>query len=88
MSSCTIRIERLANGYTVRMTDPTIVEKNKKREGARKPDAPYPPWQDPEVTLAFETPKAVLQFLRDNLEKALPTDEYETSFTKALKEDM
>ena len=86
MSSCTIRIERLANGYTVRMTDPTIVAKNKKRD-TRKPRDPYVSYQDPEVTLAFETPKAVMKFLQENLEKALPMDEFETSFTKALKED-
>jgi hypothetical protein len=86
-SSCTIRINKLANGFTVSMTDPEIVKANKKREEKRKPDSPYPPWRDPEVTMAFEDADSVITFLKDNLDKAMPNDDdYETSFTKALKE--
>lgn len=79
---CTIRIERLANGWSVRMTDPKIVAANNKRseKGA------YTPYRDPEVTFAFDDAKGVMKFLEANLEKALPTDEYDTSFAKALGE--
>ena len=82
-SDCRIIISRLANGWTVRMTDPKIVEKNQKRDGK---NGSYAPWQDPEVTFAFDTPKDVLKFLNANLEKALPVDEFDTSFAKALGE--
>lgn len=81
-SDCRITISRLANGWSVRMTDPKIVEKNNKRDDKNG----YRPWTDPEVTFAFDTPKDVLKFLNANLEKALPTDEYDTSFAKALGE--
>lgn len=81
-NSCTIRINRLANGWSVQMTDPKIVEANNKRSDK----SGYTPWKDPEVTFAFDDAKGVLEFLNANLEKALPTDEYDTSFAKALGE--
>ena len=83
MDDCRITISRLANGWSVRMTDPKIVEVNRKRDSSK---GPYTPYRDPEVTMAFDTPKDVLKFLTANLEKALPTDEFETSFIKALGE--
>ena len=79
---CRISISRLANGWTVRMTDPKIAEANNKRSDKNG----YTPYRDPEVTFAFDTPKDVLKFLNANLEKALPTDEFDTSFVKALGE--
>lgn len=79
---CRISISRLANGWTVRMTDPKIAEANNKREKNNYST----PYRDPEVTFAFDTPKDVLKFLTANLEKSLPTDEFETSFVKALGE--
>lgn len=82
-NSCTIRIERLANGWTVRMTDPKIVEANNKRSEKSNYSTP---WKDPEVTFAFDDSKGVMKFLQANLEKALPVDEYDTSFAKALGE--
>lgn len=80
---CTVRIERLANGWSVRMTDPKIVEANNKRSTK---GGDYAPYRDPEVTFAFDDAKGVLAFLNANLEKALPTDEFDTSFAKALGE--
>lgn len=81
-SDCRITISRLANGWTVRMTDPKISAANNKRSEKGS----YTPYRDPEVTFAFDTPKEVLKFLNANLEKALPTDEFDTSFVKALGE--
>ena len=75
--SCVIRIERAVNGYEVEMTDPKIRAENMK---------PNTKWRDPEVSFVFKTVKEVTDFLVANLDKALPMDEYETSFTKALKE--
>lgn len=82
MSDCNIRIRRLVNGFTVTMTDPKIVEKNKKRDNSKS----YVPWQDPEVTMAFKNAEEVNKFLSENLESVLPSDEFDTSFAKALAE--
>lgn len=83
MDSCSIKIKRLANGFEVQMTDPDIVKQNqapsKKGEIGR--------WRDPEVTYAFKTTDEVMKFLNKNLAKAMPTDEYETSFDAAMKEE-
>lgn len=83
MSDCNIRIKRLVNGYTVCMTDPKIVEQNRKRDNSKGPSI----WKDPEVTMAFKTEEEVIKFLKANLSKVLPTDEYETSFAEALGEE-
>lgn len=72
-----IRIERAVNGYEVEMTDPKIAAENRK---------PNSRWKDPEVCFVFKTVEEVLGFLKSNLDKALPMDEYETSFDAALKE--
>lgn len=86
MSSCNIRIERLVNGYTIEMTDPELVKKNNKRD--TKGASSCAPWVDPNVTLMFETAEEIIKFLTDNIEKVLPSDEFETSFTRALKEEV
>lgn len=82
---CTIRITRLQNGYTVSMTDPAIVEQNKKRNDA-KDGCCGVAWQDPDVKYAFTKKQEVLDFISANIDKALPDDEYASSFDKALKE--
>lgn len=77
MSEYVCRIERLANGFEVEMTDPKIVEQNQKGKGS---------WRDPNVGYAFKTVQEVLDFLGKNLEAALPMDEYESAFDMASKE--
>lgn len=73
------KIERLANGYEVEVTDPKIAEANKKSKMGG--------WKDPKVSYAFKTTKEVLTFLEKNLDKALPLDEYESSFDVAAKDE-
>lgn len=76
--SCVAKIEKAANGYEVEMTDPKIAAANAK-PGAR--------WRDPEVSFVFKTVEEVLGFLKTNLDKAVPIDEYGTSFDAAAKEE-
>lgn len=83
MSEPICKIERMANGYEVEITDPKIVEQNRKASKGGNPM----PWKDPNVSYAFKTVKEVLDFLGKNLETALPMDEYESSFKEASKED-
>lgn len=72
------KIERLANGYEVEITDPKIVEQNKTGKGGYK---------NPEVSYAFKSVDEVLKFLGKNLETAMPLDDYESSFDMAAKDD-
>lgn len=81
MGDYVCKIERLANGYEVEITDPKIVAANKKSTGLSKG------WKDPKVCYAFKTIKEVLAFLEKNLDKALPLDEYESSFDMAAKNE-
>jgi hypothetical protein len=83
-NDCTIRIERLQNGFTVRVTDPKIVKQNDERN--KGGDSCCAPWQDPEVKYAFTTKEEVIAFITENLDKALPVDEYSSTFDKAVKD--
>ncbi len=74
-----VRIERAANGYEVCVTDPEIVAANRKAKTEG-------PWRDPEREYVFKTLKEVLDFLDKNLDKALPADEFDSSFAAALAE--
>lgn len=77
MSAC-VRIERMANGYEVEINDPKIVAENQK---------PNSRWRDPQVSFSFNKIEDLLEFLKKSLEKALPLDEFESAFIKALVED-
>jgi hypothetical protein len=60
MSETVLRVEKLENGYTVEVCDPSVMAKNK------SPKAPYKsPWKE----YAFTTPKEALAFIT----KVLPT---------------
>ena len=74
--NCSVRIERIANGYEVCVTDPKIVKEN------AKPNSRY---RDATKEYAFQNIKQVLDFLQKNLDKALPDDEYSSSFDEAAK---
>jgi hypothetical protein len=82
MSDYVCKIERLENGFEVEIRDPKIAEQNMK-SSKNGPSV----WKDPNVSYAFKNVKEVLDFLGKNLEKALPMDEYESSFKEASKED-
>jgi hypothetical protein len=88
-SDCDIRIQRHQNGFTVRITDPKIVKANRERDKARsaKSDCcPATEWRDPQVSYAFTTREEVSQFIKDNIDKALPVDEFSSSFDQAVKD--
>jgi hypothetical protein len=92
-SDCDIRIQRHQNGYTVRITDPAIVKANKARDEERRKArngggdcCPSSEWRDPQVSYAFTTREEVSQFIKDNIDKALPVDEFSSSFDKAVKD--
>jgi len=77
-----VRIERAKNGFTVEMRDPKIDEQNRKGEN----EGGSTEYRSPFVSYVFESTEAVLEFLGENLEKAMPLDEFETSFEEASKE--
>lgn len=79
-NTCTIRIERVQNGYVMEITDPDIVKANKDKESYGKG------WRDPDVKYTFEDSGELLGFLKKNIDKALPMGEYEASFDAAVKE--
>ncbi len=85
MSDCVVRIDKLANGYEVEMTDPKIVEANNKRDNST--GGKYTPWKDPKVGYVFKTVDEVVGFLTKALPTAMPVkDDYSTSFDSALGE--
>lgn len=77
---CTIRIERIQNGFVLEITDPEIVKENKDKESFGKG------WRDPDVKYNFDTSEDLMEFLSENIDKALPMDEYSASFDAAVKE--
>ena len=79
-----VRIERAKNGFTVEMRDPKIDEQNRKRD---EDDGPEEGFRSPFVSYVFESVEAVLAFLGENLEKAMPLDEFETSFKEAVAKE-
>jgi hypothetical protein len=83
-SDCNINIERTQNGYLVRMTDPAIVEQNEKRD--KSDGGCCAPWQDPQVKYSFEDKAGVIDFITKNIDKALPVDEYSSTFDKLAKD--
>jgi len=80
MTDTVVRIERARNGFTVEMRDPEIEKKNQTDTGVPSK------YVDPYVSFVFETVDDVLTFLKENLEKAMPLDEFSSSFDDAMKE--
>ncbi len=74
------KIERLANGFEVEMTDPAIVKAN-------RTSGPNRSWRSPEVSYAFKTVGEVVKFLEKNLDKAVSDDEYGSTFDVAASKD-
>lgn len=83
---CDIRIQRHQNGYTVRITDPAKVKANRERDKNRGKDGCcVSEWQDPQVSYAFTTRDEVTTFIKDNIDKALPDDEFSSTFDAVVK---
>jgi hypothetical protein len=76
------RIEKMRNGYEVELRDPAIVKAN----SAPSKKGEYTPYRDPCVSYVFGSVDEVLKFLKKNLEKALPDDEYDSAFDEAAKD--
>lgn len=70
------RIERLENGYEVELFDPEIEKANRKSTT----------YHDPYKSYAFESTDAVLEFLKENLEKSKKSDAFGDAFKSAVKE--
>ena len=81
-----VRIKRLSNGYTIRLRDPKIVKANQKRDRSSS-GAPYAPYKDPEREFAFTDIDKVLAWLKANLDKALPEDDFDSAFSTAVEDD-
>lgn len=77
-----VKISRAQNGYLCSMNDPKIVAQNRKRDLSRS-NAPCPPYRDPEKVYLFSTIQELTTFLEGNLDKALPKDDYGSSFDDA-----
>lgn len=82
MGDYCVRIEKMTNGYEVEIKDPAIVKANAKRDLSAKT---YTPYKDPMRSYVFTDCDAVLAFLKKNLDKALPDDEYASAFDVAAE---
>ena len=83
MSNFDIRIQKTISGYELRLRDPAIDKKNKE---LAKGEAYGPKWQDPCREFVLKDKKALLSFLDKNIDKALPADDYTSSFDAAVAE--
>lgn len=86
-SDCCVRIEKLANGFTVSMQDPAIIKFNRERNKQNsKPNTPYVESKNPWKEFVFKNEDEVILFLKKNLKKAVvgSGDDYETSFDLAV----
>lgn len=77
MSSNTIRIERLENGYTVEVTDPKIRAANAK---------PKAVWRDPCKEYAFKDLKAACKWIMENGDMMEPGESDEMEFAGGWNE--
>lgn len=78
MSDCVLRVDKLANGYTVEVCDPKIAASN------RNSKVPYKnPWRE----YAFSSEKEVLAFITKVLPKlSAPKDDMASCFDSACAE--
>ena len=74
-----VRIEKLSNGFEVEIRDHKQAKKNSDPKGGAYKD----PWQ----SYAFKTTAQVCKFLEDNLDKAIPEDDYATAFDAASADE-
>ena len=88
MSSDSVRVKRLTNGYMICVTDPKIQKANDARDFSSKNTTPY---RDPDREFVFKNIDAVLAWLKANLDTALPagdvTSSFDSTFDAAVKDD-
>jgi hypothetical protein len=75
-----LRIERATNGYVIRVRDPKIEKANTTRKDNS-------PWRDPEREFVFDTLDKTIAWIKANIDKALPDDDYSSAFDMAVTED-
>ena len=75
---CTVKIERLENGFEVELDDPKIVKANQTAKTGE--------WKNPSREYAFQTIAQGMDLLSRNLEKALPESDYSSAFDAAAAE--
>lgn len=80
MDDCILRIEKLDNGYEVEIRD----QKQAKKNRTSSIDKPY---VDPWRSFAFKSTAEVVKFIEKNLDKAVPEDDFNSSFDTAVEED-
>lgn len=82
---CCVKIEKLANGFTVCIQDPAIIKFNKNRDNS-KPGGKYIESKNPWKEFVFKDENEVIAFLKKNLKKAVAgtDDDYESSFDMAV----
>lgn len=84
MSGDSARIKRLTNGYMICVTDPKIVKANNARDFS-SPNTK--PWRNPDREFVFKDIDEVMAWLKANLDKALPEDDYVSAFDAAVMEE-
>ncbi len=63
---CCVKIERIANGFTVCIQDPAVVKFNKNRNKQNmKPSTPYIERKDPWKEFGFKNVDEVIAFLEE-----------------------
>lgn len=86
MSDCVLRVDKLANGYTVEVLDPEISAANSKRDNSSK--GTYTPYKDPWKEYAFKTVEETNAFIGKVLPKLKPAQEdVGAFFNEAVGED-
>lgn len=78
-----VKIGRAQNGFMISMNDPKIVAANKKRDLSRSNRDTIEPYRDPERVYVFDDIKELTTFIEQNLETALPKDDFSSSFDAA-----
>jgi hypothetical protein len=79
-------IEKVANGFTVCVQDPSIVAANAKRDSSKG----YIPYKDPEVEYVFPDLKKALKWIEENgetLTPESPSGSFSAAWNEATKGD-
>ena len=82
MDNCVLRIEKLANGYEVEISDPGVKKNNADLKKS---------WKDPWVGYAFTTADEVKEFIGKHLDSLEPPadadDEYGAEFVRQTEKE-
>lgn len=84
MGDCSVRIEKLENGFEVEVRDTKIEEAN--RKPSKKGEVT--PWKDPWKAYAFSTSQEVVEFIGKHLNSLpkSPQEEFNDAAAEAFKD--